>query len=111
MRVRGIVLLVLCMDHIAINILVEDVDASGRELACADAALKEQVEFGERAATRLGHAEVCVNGAEEANCGLRVLGQESRYGRGLFLFPPSLFKTGVRETWDERLKAYQKKPV
>ena len=54
----------------AVDVVVKDIDVRGGELAGADAALEEQVELGEGAALRLGDAEVRVDDAEEADCGL-----------------------------------------
>lgn len=80
MRVRDLVL--EGVQDVAVHALGEDVDLGGRELARADLLLEEQVELGKGAALRLGHAEVAVDEAEEAEAGLRGSVRWDRTGVG-----------------------------
>jgi hypothetical protein len=59
------------MNHITVNILIENINVSGSKLPCAYPALKEDIQLGKRAAARFRHTEVGVNNAEEANRGLK----------------------------------------
>jgi len=55
-------------------ILIEDIYIRAREPARADAALEEEIEFGEGAAAGLRDAKVCVYYAEKAYSGLVLKG-------------------------------------
>lgn len=67
---RNLVLVVLQHGRVEVVALGKHVNVCRRELACRYALLKEQVEFGKRAACGLGDAEVRVDEAEEADSSL-----------------------------------------
>jgi hypothetical protein len=69
-RMVNVQLLFIVMDDAGIDIFLEDVDVRAGEFPGANAALEEEVEFGEGAALRFGDAKVGVDDAAEADAGL-----------------------------------------
>lgn len=70
MRVRGIFLLIIIIRH-TVNRLIKDIDISRSKLPRAHAALEQQIQLGKGTALGLGHTEVSVYNAKEADAGLR----------------------------------------
>lgn len=87
LRPLGFLLLLVVVENIVVDVLGEDIHFGLLELPGADITFEKEIHFRERAACRLGYAEIGVGDAKKADATLQILlAREALLGSG-FAYP------------------------